>query len=89
MSPSHWLCLWLSCSKILESLILIAVCTSINLNFLCALRCVAKLSRALIKEDTRCRGSEFQSKMGSGVRFGETETDMGTRIPVHFVVSIS
>ena len=89
MTPSRWLCLWLSCSKILEILILIAVSTSINLNFFCALLCVARPSRALIKEDTRCRGSELQRKMGSGIRFDEIETDIGTCFPNHFVVSVS
>ena len=53
---------------------MIAVSTSINFYFICALLCVAKPSRALIKEDTTCRGPELQRKMGSGIRFDETET---------------
>ena len=68
---------------------MIAISTSINLNFICASLCVAKLSRALIKEDTRCRGSEFQKKLGSGIRFDEIEIDIGTCFPIHFVVSVS
>ena len=88
MTRSHWLCLWLSCSKILDSLILIAVSFSMNLNFICALLCVAKPSRSLIKEDTRFQGSEFQRKMGSGIMFDEIETDIGTCFPIHFVVLV-
>ena len=68
---------------------MIAVSTSISLNFNCALLCVAKPSRALIKEDTRCRGSELQTKMASGIRFDEIETDIGTCFPIHFVVLVS
>ena len=68
---------------------MIPVSTSINPNLICVLLCVAKPSRALIKEDTRCRGSELQKKTGSGIRFDENETDMRTCIPVHFVVSVS
>ena len=68
---------------------MIAVSTSINLNIICALLCVIKLSSALIKEDTRCRGTELQRKMGSGIGFDEIETDMGTSFPIHFVVSVS
>ena len=85
----RWLCLWLSFSKILESLILIAVSTSINLIFICGLLCVAKPSRALTKEDKSCRGSELLRKMGSGIRFDEFETDIGTCFPIHFVASVS
>ena len=90
-SPTRalWLCLWLSYSKTLESLILIAVSTSKNFNFICALLCVAKRSRALLKEDTRWRGSELQRKFGSAIKFDETETDTGACFPMHFVVSVS
>ena len=68
---------------------MIAVSTSINLNFICALLCVAKPARALTKEDTRCRGSELQRKMGSGLRFAEIETDIGTCFPIYFVIAVS
>ena len=68
---------------------MLAVFTSLNLNFICALLCVAKPSRLLIKEDTRCRGSELQRKMGSSIRFDEIETDVGTCFPIQFVVSVS
>ena len=68
---------------------MIAVSTSINLNFICALLRLAESSRALIKEDTRCRGSELQRKMGSGIRFDEIETRIGTCFPIYFVVSVS
>ena len=36
-----------------------------------------------------CRGSELQRKMGSGIRFDETETDIGTCFPIHFAVSVA
>ena len=84
-----WLCLLLSCSKILESSILNAFSTSTKFNFICALLCVAKPSRTLIKEVTKCRGSDLQRKMGSGITFDEIETDIRTCFAMHFVVSVS
>ena len=63
---------------------MIAVSTSTNLNLICALLCFAELSKALIKENTRCRGSALQRKMGSGIRFDEIETDIGTCISNSF-----
>ena len=89
MTRSLWLCLWLSCSKILDRLILIAVSTSTKINFICALLCVANPPKTLIKEGKRCQGSELQRKIGSGFRFDEIETDIGTYFPIHFVVSVS
>ena len=89
MTRFLWLCLWLSFSKILESLILIAVSTATKFYFVCALLCVAKPSRTLTKEDTRCRGSELQRKTGSGICCDEIETGIGTSFPTHFVVSVS
>ena len=68
---------------------MIAVSTSLNLNFICVLLCVAKPSRVLTKEDTRCPGSELQRKMGADIRFDEIETDIGTCFAIHFVVSVS
>ena len=50
--------------------------------------CVAKPSRAPIKEDTRCRGFELQRKNGSGIRFDEIETEIGTCFLIHLVVSV-
>ena len=61
---------------------MIAVSNSINLNFICALLCVGKPSGALAKEDTRCRGSEMQRRMGSGIRFDEIQTNVGTCFPI-------
>ena len=89
MNRSLWLCRWLNCSKTIESLVLIAVFTSIKIIFICALLCVSKPSRALIKKGTKCRRSELKRNMVSGIRFDETETDIGTRSPIHFVVSVS
>ena len=68
---------------------MIAVSTSKNLNFICPLRYVAKPSRALIKDDTSCRESELQGKMGFSIKLDEIETDIGTCFPIHFVVSVS
>ena len=42
-------------------------------------------SRALIKEDKRCQGSGLQGKLGSVIRFDETETDVWTCSPMQFV----
>ena len=90
MTSSLCVCLWLSCSKTLESLTLIEVSISINFNFSCALLCVAKRLRVLIKEDTRCRESELKRKMGSGFSgLDETETDIERCFPIYFVVSVS
>ena len=41
------------------------------------------------KGDTRCRGSELQRNMGSGFRFDEIETEIGTGLPIQCKVSVS
>ena len=82
------LCLWFSCCSLLHTFILIAVQTSITFSFIWALLCVASPSRAVIgmRRDKRDR---YWKRVGSWIKFDETEADMGTCIPIHFVVSVS
>ena len=78
-----------SFSKMLPSLIFIAVSMSKNKFFIIALLWRANFSRAPIKEVTRWWGSELQRKIGSFTRFEEMETEMGICFPIQFVVSVS
>ena len=87
-SFSARLSLWLRCSSIAHSFILIAVSTSMKFNFIWALLWVANPSRAVIKDEMRWWGLALQRKMASGIKFDEIETDMSTCFPIHVVVSV-
>ena len=84
-----WVRRWLGMPIICASLLRINVQTCPNLIFNCTLLCVARFSRAILKDDTKSRGLGLQRIIGSCEKLEDIGTDDWIWLPIHVVYSVS
>ena len=87
--PTQWLRCWFRVNMLSASWLLLAVSIWRKFIFIWALLCVAKISKASMKDDIKSPGHRAQKTNGSGNKLDKIDTEIATRFPFQIVVSVS